>query len=149
MVNAIYVLEQAEKNERFLRSDRATRRFNFSHLYTALSRSQYRDYLGLKTAWAHFKPEPDPVAEENLDKLGKVLTWIYGSKEKDVPPVIKSQNPDIKRLGEVLASPKALVVLESRATLAEAHADTQSARKRLSEALVQTPNAHSRSIEQP
>ena len=40
MVSAIYVLEQAEREDLFCTRDRNTRKFNFSHLYTALSRSQ-------------------------------------------------------------------------------------------------------------
>ena len=51
MVSAIYVLEQAEAKGLFDIEDRHARKFNFSHLYTALSRSQYMDYLGLEAAW--------------------------------------------------------------------------------------------------
>ncbi|MDE0634157.1 MAG: hypothetical protein OXH73_21820 [Caldilineaceae bacterium] len=46
MVNAIYVLEQAERAGIFHLSDRVGPRFNFSHLYTALSRAAYMRFRG-------------------------------------------------------------------------------------------------------
>ena len=101
MVSAIYVLEQAGRRRLFDLEDRYTRRFNFSHLYTALSRSQYMDYLGLGAAWARHDPEPDQVPPDKLEELRKVLVWIYGSKKDRTAPVVRSQNPDIKRLGVV------------------------------------------------
>ena len=50
MVNAIYVLEQAQGAGIFSIDDRASLRFNFSHLYTALSRATYMQFLGLDAA---------------------------------------------------------------------------------------------------
>ena len=73
MVSAIYVLEQAQEEGLFDIEDRYSRKFNFSHLYTALSRSQYMDYLGLETAWARHAPKPDQVPHERLGQLKRVL----------------------------------------------------------------------------
>lgn len=103
MVSAIYVLEQAREQGLFDVEDRRPPKFNFSHLYTALSRSQYMDYLGLEAAWSRHDPTPDQVPQDRLDRLKQVLVWIYGSKADDVAPVVHKQNPDIKCLGEVLA----------------------------------------------
>ena len=125
MVSAIYVLEQASKNHLFEIEDRYARKFNFSHLYTALSRSPYMDYLGLEAAWARHDPKPDQVPEEKLDELRKVLIWIYGSKADEARPVVQTQNPDIKRLGEVLANAEGLHVLEQTGNLDAAHASTE------------------------
>lgn len=136
MVNAIFVLEQAEKAGKFDLEDRALPKFNFSHLYTALSRANYMEFLGLETACTNFNPEPNPVDEINLDKLGEVLRWIYGSKSDEVEPVIQSQNPDIKDLGHVLCSAEGLTVLRATGSLSEAVASTQSAQLKLSESLV-------------
>lgn len=121
MVSAIYVLEQAEDENLFDIEDRHTRKFNFSHLYTALSRSQYMAYLGLGAAWARHDPEPNQVPRERLDELRKVLVWIYGFKKNDTRPVVRSQNPDIKRLGEVLSHPQGRHVLEATGDLDAAH----------------------------
>lgn len=46
MVTAIYVLEQAERTGTFVLTDRKIVKFNFSHLYTALSRRPYMTFLG-------------------------------------------------------------------------------------------------------
>ena len=125
MVSAIYVLEQAEREHLFEIDDRYTRKFNFSHLYTALSRSQYMDYLGLGAAWARRHPQADQVPRRKLDELRNVLVWIYGTKKDDIAPVVRSQNPDIKRLGEVLVHAQGLHVLETTHDLDAAHASTQ------------------------
>ncbi|MCY4083097.1 MAG: hypothetical protein OXF54_22845 [Caldilineaceae bacterium] len=136
MVNAIYVLEQAERAGIFHLSDRVSPRFNFSHLYTALSRATYMRFLGLKEAWTQFRPEPDPVPPERLESLGEVLRWLYGSKGEGIDPVIHSQNPDIRLLGEVLESLEGLSVLRVTRSLTEAHLSTTPANQRFLESLV-------------
>ena len=141
MVSAIYVLEQAEKEELFQVEDRNTRKFNFSHLYTALSRSQYMKYLGLEPAWSRHNPRPDQVPRENLKELRKVLVWIYGSKSEDERPVVKTQNPDIKRLGEVLANAEGRHVLEQTGNLDQAHASTEPVDKRFTASLLRARDA--------
>ena len=136
MVSAIYVLEQAEKRRLFQVEDRNTRRFNFSHLYTALSRSQFMEYLGLEPAWSRHDPRPDQVPKSRLDELRKVLVWIYGSKSDEVRPVVRTQNPDIKRLGEVLANAEGRHVLEQTGNLEEAHGSTEQVDKRFTASLL-------------
>ena len=137
MVNAIYVLEQADTADIFHIEDRAIPRFNFSHLYTALSRSPYIEFLGLEAAWSRFDPSPAPIPGSKLDQLREILKWLYGSQEENVSPVVQSQNPDIKHLGEVLTSSEALTVLRTPGTsLVEAHASTQPPGRKFSEALV-------------
>lgn len=141
MVSAVYVLEQAERAELFEIHDRTTKKFNFSHLYTALSRSQYMEYLGLGSTWVRYDPSPDPVPAERLDELRKVLVWIFGSKKKDALPVIQSQNPDIKRLGEVLAHAEARHVLETTHNLDEAHESTEAVDIRFTASLLRARDA--------
>ena len=136
MVNAIYVLEQAQKAEIFRIDDRVNPRFSFSHLYTALSRAPYMEFLGLDSAWSRYDPNPDPVPDDRFDHLSEVLRWMYGSKEENVDPVVRSQNPDIKHLGDVLASAEGLAVLRATGSLSEAHESTQPADRRFSEALL-------------
>lgn len=136
MVNAIYVLEQAESARVFRISDRVNPKFNFSHIYTALSRAPYMEFLGLDAAWARFDPEPNPVPAAKVDKLREVLTWIYGSKDNDAAPLVLAQNPDIKRLGEVLLNAEGLNVLRSGGNLSEAHASTQPAEERFAKGLL-------------
>ena len=136
MVNGIYVLEQADEANIFHLSDRASPRFNFSHLYTALSRTPYMQFLGLVATWASFDPKPNPIPEENSERLGEVLRWLYGSKQEDIRPVIHSQNPDIRRLGEVLNDPEATMILRASKSLDEAHFSTAPANQRFYESLI-------------
>ena len=141
MVSAIYVLEQARENQLFDIDDRYARKFNFSHLYTALSRSQYMEFLGLEAAWARHDPRPDQVPREKLDQLKQVLVWIYGSKADGVEPVVRTQNPDIKRLGEVLVNIEARHVLDQTGNLDQAHASTKSVDTRFTASLLRARNA--------
>lgn len=136
MVNAIYVLEQAQDAGVFSIEDRAAPRFSFSHLYTALSRAPYMMFLGLDSAWSRFDPTPDPIPLGKLEHLAEVLHWIYGSKTEEIEPIIQSQNPDIKRLAEVLNSSEGLVVLRATGSLMNAHASTQSVGRKFSGALL-------------
>ena len=137
MVFAIYILDQAKKEDLFDIEDRYTpTKLNFSHLYTALARSEYMKYLGLDTKWARHDPEPNQVAPEKSQELQNVLIWIYGSKKDDKEPVIKSQNPDIKRLGTVLAHAEGRHVLEATYNLNAAYASTESVDTRFIEALI-------------
>ena len=136
MISAIYVLDQARENDIFDIEKRTTVRFNFSHLYTALSRPQYMNYLNISGSWAQYDPQPDPVANEEFPKLKKLLVWIYGSKEDNRQAVVKSQNPDIKRLGEVLAHSESLHVLEATSNLDLAYALTESVNHRFTQSLV-------------
>ena len=136
MVAAIYVLDQASTAGMFTVDDRATRRFPFSHLYTALSRSEYMDYLGLEGGWSRWDPKPDPIPSDRLTQLREVLRWIFGYKPDDVEPIIRSQNPDIKRLGEVLASRAATAVLRSEHSLGKAYEQTKPVDEKLTSSLV-------------
>ena len=136
MVSAIYVLDQAQAKHLFDINDRVTPKFNFSHLYTALSRVQYVQYLGIDENWTRYDPQRDPVPTDRLGALKQVLVWIYGSREENLRPAVRTQNPDIKRLGEVLADPEGLRVLEANADLDAAYAAIEPVDRRLSASLV-------------
>ena len=138
MVAAIYVLEQAVNADLFEIADRYSSRFNFSHLYTALSRKQYMDYLGLDAAWSRYDPAPNPIHEDKLDELKEILIWIFGSRSDEIAPVVQSQNPDIKRLGHVLARSEALHVLRESHDLSAAYRSTEPAGSKFSNAMVRT-----------
>ena len=136
MVSAVYVLDQARAEGLFKIEERYATKLNFSHLYTALARSQYMEYLGLGAAWASHDPEPNQVSRENFDELRNVLVWIYGSQPDDLPPVVRSQNPDIKHLGEVLVHAQGRHVLETTRDLDSAHASIEPVDKKLTASLI-------------
>lgn len=135
MIAGMLVLEQAQANG-FDIGDRANRgRFAFSHLYTALTRSEYSEFLGLDKGWNQ-KPVESPVPVASVERLKEVMLWIYGSKAKVKQAQVKSQNPDLADLGEALKHPIALEVLRAGRSLAEARAEFRPVDTLLSEALV-------------
>jgi len=84
MVNAIYVLEQAGNQDVFHLNDRNVGRINFSHLYTALSRSGFMIFLGLGSSWSNYNPEPNPIPEDRLTALrGVSLAWRCRGRSGD------------------------------------------------------------------
>lgn len=136
MVNAIYVLDQAKNTGKFDIDDRMSRRLNFSHFYTALSRGSYMEFLGLGPSWSDFALVDNPIPENRLEHLRKVLQWLYGSRSEDIRPVVVSQNPHVKQLGEVLASQEGLTVLETTGSLSDAYASVGTADQRFRDALL-------------
>ena len=79
---------------------------------------------------------PNPVPREKFDELRKLLVWLYGSKSDDARPVVEMLNPDIRRLGDVLANVEARNVLEQTRDLAEAYASTESVDRRFASSLL-------------
>lgn len=137
LVNGMFVLDQAKDAKIFEISDRYPgKRFAFSHLYTALTRPGYRNFLGLPEEWRLDDPQPNPVPKNHLDELKLVLGWLYGSKSDGVKPVITSQNPDIKNLAAVLSNSRARTIMMSRNNLVEAHASIEPKGARFEGALV-------------
>lgn len=137
LVNGMFVLDQAEAAKIYdVRDHYPGKRFAFSHLYTALTRPGYRAFLGLPEEWRDDDPEPNPVPQDHLENLQKVLIWLYGSKSDNIKPVINSQNPDIKDLGAVLANPRSRTIMLLRNDLREARAQVETKGARFEVALV-------------
>lgn len=120
MVTALYVLEQAEHSSIYDIGDRAKKSFSFSHLYTGLSYEEFTSYLGMDRSNRTLDPDRDPVPPRKSVELRNLLIWLYGSKARDLEPVVKSQNPDLGRLRDVLGSPAAISMLVQRNNLDEA-----------------------------
>lgn len=134
-ISSIFVLDQAEKSGLFDISNRYNKtRFAFSHLYTALGRKEYLAFLGLEKGWNHDLSET-PIANENTEKLKETLTYLYGSRSDDKKPLIESQNPDLKHLGESLVNTTALARIRSGDTLDVAYAEVDGP-KMFGEALI-------------
>ena len=91
--------------------------------------------------WARYDPAPDPVPVERLDELRKMLVWIYGSKSTDELSVVRSQNPDIKNLGEVLAHTEARHLLKTTHNLDQAHETTEGIDKKFTGSLFRARDA--------
>ncbi|HWN73327.1 MAG TPA: ParB N-terminal domain-containing protein [Solirubrobacterales bacterium] len=99
LYRALMVLEQAEDADVFQVEDRAKKQFAFSHLYTGLDYKGFESFLGFKRETSY---KPRPVPKRNVPQLGQLLIWLYGSKSREEEPLIRSQNPDLRLLDEVL-----------------------------------------------
>lgn len=118
LYQGLMVLEQANRTKTYEYGDIQKSRIYFSHLYTGLQREGIRNYLNLKSAELE---DANPVPEENLENLGQLLEWLYGSKKNETQPVIQSQNPDLKYLDDILKSTEATVALKDGETLSYAY----------------------------
>ncbi|GHV84108.1 hypothetical protein AGMMS50212_14480 [Spirochaetia bacterium] len=146
-VGSIFVLEQAEKAEVYNIKDRANKgKFAFSHLYTALDRPEYRDFLGLKQGW-NKEPNDNPISKKYLTKLQEVFVYIYGSKSDDKPALVKSQNPDLKKLGAVLSNELSLAKVRNGADLETAYMGTLNSSDALLKVLTETNLSLAKAIE--
>ena len=118
LYQGLMVIDQAERRTDFKRDDIATRRLYFSHLYTGLQSQGFQRYLNLEQTP---RDTTDPVPEDRLQNLEKVMFWLYGSKKKDIQPIIQSQNPDLGNLSSVLRNAPATVALEASNNLEMAY----------------------------
>jgi ParB-like nuclease domain len=110
LYDALMVLEQAEGEGVFDREDRFKEHFSFSHLTTGLGYSGIQNFLGLPRGDRTIGKRK-PVPQDHVRQLGDFLVWLYGSKSKEAPPIVQSQNPDLRRLDEVLRSKQATAAL--------------------------------------
>lgn len=138
LVNGIFVLDQARDQRLFSIEDRypSRRPFAFSHLYTALTRPGFQDFLDLPADWRQREPEPDPVPEPRKESLRQLLIWLYGSKLDDIEPLVRTQNPHVKQLNEILQKPLARRTLIARGDLSEAYTLVHTPRDQFEKALL-------------
>lgn len=140
-VSSMLVLEQAERLELFQPSDRYNKgRFAFSHLYTALDRKEYLQFLGLERDWTE-QLSDEPIAANKIDELQEVLRYLYGSKKDQEKPKVISQNPHLKQLGEVLVNPIALAKIRApKSELSVAYQEVRPSSEVFTESLVLAHN---------
>lgn len=120
MVTALFVLDQADENDIYEIADRKKKSFSFSHLYTGLAYEEFTSYLEMPRPDRGTDPDRNPVPTSRYGELRNLLIWLYGSKQRDIEPVVRSQNPDLGRLRAVLGSPSATAILAARNNLDEA-----------------------------
>jgi len=110
LYRGLMVLNQAKATGSFDVDDRFNTRFAYSHLWTGLGYDKIQKFLGL-TPEGGFGP--DPVPPGKVERLRELCLWLYGSKSDNRPPVIKSQNPDLRKLDEVLGEKDGVAALRS------------------------------------
>ena len=60
------------------------------------------------------------MPENKKEELRLLFLWLYGSKRQDTQPVIRSQNPDLRRLDSVVANREATAALKAGTELSYA-----------------------------
>ena len=110
LYRAYMALKQAEDKGVYDREKRTRKHFAFSHLYTGL------DYPGIRefTQVAELDtPTEKPIPEPRLKEFGELCVWLWGDKDREQPPLIRSQNPNLRELDETLHSDVGLVALRA------------------------------------
>jgi hypothetical protein len=119
LYNGYKVLQQAESRAGFSRDDAFRSRFYFSHLYTAVDYPEFRAFLGIPPDAEELRANPVPRGK--VDDLKLLMRWIYGSKEDEVEPLVKSQNPDLNTLREVVKTDRGVTALRKNVPLYRAY----------------------------
>ncbi|MDE2818089.1 MAG: ParB N-terminal domain-containing protein [Chloroflexota bacterium] len=110
LFRGLMVIEQAESMGLFNREDRYNRHFSFSHLYTGIDYDGISSFIGLLP---ETEENAEPVPADRKEELRELCIWLYGSKRDDRRPVIRSQNPDLRHLNEVLKDGEAVAALRA------------------------------------
>lgn len=135
LVNGWFALQQARASG-FDMEDTSKKRFAFSHLYTALTRNGYRDFLGLQDEDLSLEPRSNPIPSRKNKDLLTVMSWLYGQEKRNEPAIIRSQNPDLNRLNQVLLHPEAKKLLAAERNLDSAFERVEPVGKRFEDALL-------------
>lgn len=133
LYRGLMVLEQAEREGAYNRENVFRNRLAFSHLYTGL------DYEGISTflSVAPKESETDsPVPKEKIKELGELCVWLYGNRVDGTPPVVETQNPDLRRLNAVVANREAVAALRAGEDLSKAYEISRPATSVFEEALL-------------
>lgn len=112
------VLEQAEREGVYSRDNVYRKRIAFSHLYTGLDYEGIGEFISISPKEVETE---SPVPKEKTKELGELLVWLYGNKEENRPPVVETQNPDIRRLNAVVANREARAALRAGEELSKAY----------------------------
>ena len=126
------LLEQAELQAGFDKEDRSRNRFYFSHLYTAADQPEFQRFLGIdpETSLAR-----NPVPESKLPELAELMTWLYGRKSRDIEPIVRTQNPDLNTLRNVIGNSEAVSALRRGYSLERSNSVAIGDKRRFREAL--------------
>lgn len=135
LVNGWNVLDQSLSSG-FNLKQTTRKSFPFSHLYTGLTRPNVRRYLGLPTENVSAVLPSNPVPETHLNHLQTFMSWLYGQRNE--PAVIRSQNPDLNRLVDVLGNETARIMLEANRDLDIAFSQVEDKGLQFSKTLMNT-----------
>ena len=116
----LMAIRQAEKAKVFNRDDRWSKRFYFSHFYNGITYDGISEFIGLSLGTKTPDDDDAPIPKGKEKELGELLVWLYGSKKGKIEPIVKSQNPDLRRLNEALSKEDGVEMLRARLSLDKA-----------------------------
>lgn len=117
LYQGLMVLRQANRDTEFKIDDVYYKRVYFSHVYTAISYEGFQKFLGIDIT----RHTDNPVPDDKIKNLEEVMYWLLGSNKKKIKPIIRSQNPDLRNLNNVLNSPEAIQLLRATKDLDKAY----------------------------
>jgi hypothetical protein len=101
LYRAYMVITQAEDAKVWKREFAYKKQLAFSHLMTGLDYEGIAEFISVADKTDE---DPKPVPNEKLDNLKQLCVWLWGDSRSNTPPVIQSQNPDLRNLDQVLRS---------------------------------------------
>jgi hypothetical protein len=118
LYRGLMVLNQAVEQAGYKLDDRHKKHLSFSHLYTGLDYAGFQHHLGLTRDAGY---EPHPIDQKRLPNLKELMIWLFGSREENKFPIVRSQNPDLKKLDDILKDKRALTALRAGLGLEVSH----------------------------
>jgi hypothetical protein len=100
-------------------SDTAGKNFYFSYLLTSTDAPGTKRWLEMQT-----NDESGLVTSVNSEKLAQLWYWLYGSKAREIAPVVP-ESRQIHKLNKVIASPAAVLELQKTGNLERALVETK------------------------
>lgn len=134
LYQGLMVLREADKHTEFKIDDIFNNRIYFSHIYTAITYDGFRKYLGLTD---DSLGTDMPVPQDKLKNLEEVMLWLFGSKKREQKSLIKSQNPYLSRLNQILTNPEAIETLRVTQDIDSAYEASEPSASILFQAIVE------------
>jgi len=135
LYSGLMVLEQANESGVYNVENRFNKRLAFSHLYTGLNYEGFRDFLGLSEQPVIYKR---PVPKKKVRRLGEICTWLFGDKEANTPPAVRSQNPHLRQLNRILLNREAIQALRDTNDIEQAFEFTRPSEAIFEESLLRS-----------
>ena len=110
LYRAYMALWQAKDRGVYDWENRTRGHFSFSHLYTGLDYPGIRAFTGVA---GREPPTEKPIPARKMKQFGELCVWLWGDKTQSQAALIKSQNPDLRRLDEALQSRDGLSALRA------------------------------------
>ena len=108
LYRGLMVLNQAQSAGVLDSKEKWNISFSFLRLYIGLGYPNIQAFIGLDNETGY---QPDPISSEYITHLGELCLWLYGQDSADKRPLVKSHNPDLRRLDSAIGNQAGLLAL--------------------------------------